>query len=179
MSVQEFSTEYWKNQIEACATTKLRTMVSTLSEEVATKIKANDQSIVKIVKDILQTARTTKPNQSFSEIKLSIIEPTRDVLEGLLLIAEGFFDAGIQTTSPQVTEYREAFEEIQRSFVSEGVDRAKEKFKIVAKKILQKEIPSEPCAALELKLPEIDLLIRGWGIALSMVSDSFYEEEES
>ena len=77
---------------------------------------------MRLVEEILQTAQKTTPlDQSLSEIKLSIIEPTRDILEGLFLVAEGFFDTVRPTTSPQATKYREAFEEIQKSLVSEGV----------------------------------------------------------
>ena len=180
MSLQEFSAECWKTQIEACATTNLRDMVSGLSEGVAAKLKANDQSIVKLAKDILQTARTSTPlDPSLSDIKLSILEPTRNVLEGLSLVAEGFFNTARPTTPPHATTYQEAFEEIQKALVSEGVDKAREMFKSVAKKILQKEISAEPFANLGLKPPAIDFLVREWATALDMVSGHFREEEES
>ena len=177
MTVQELSPQYWKSQIEACATTNLRNMMSRLSKGVAVRLKAKDQSIVQLVKEILQAARTTTLNQSFSEIKLSIVEPTKNLLEGISLIAEGFFDTVSPTIPPQVTEYREAFEGIQKALVSEGADIAREKFKMIAKKILQKEISAEPFSDLELDPPEIDSLVLGWATALGLVLGHFHEDE--
>jgi len=180
MSIEEFSPEFWKKQMEICKPNVLTDIVCGLAEGVAKELKRNNQSIVKLVKDILQVVQATEPlSQPVSQIKASWIEMTRNAVEGLSLVAEGFFEHQKAGAPQEAKDFQEAFQVIQNTLVVAGEEKAREQFKVTAKNVLQKKTSCHSFSALGLHAPAINPVLREWAIALNFVAMGFFAPEDS